>query len=298
MPFSVVIPTYNRPGALKRCLASIVAQSVLPDEIFMIDDGDLAHDVKERMRVLCEGNGIRFIYYQKDLTKERRGTSESRNRALEFVSNDFLILDDDIRLEPGFSEAVSALWEKKKGEPGLAGIGGVIVNHRRKNVFEKAVLALFGLNSKERWDVNGVAFQVWDDEMEEASKGHYIHGGLCLYRKAVVSELGFTSFGGGRAALEDVDFCLRAKKAGYHFYIEPKAKAFHDHAPGARETEWQVGKKENANRRLIFRAGCPQDAFHRAWFAWASFGWILRQFLAGHLAKGMGMIQGSLRRPE
>ena len=36
---SVIITTHNRPDYLKESLAAVLAQSVMPEEIFVIDDG-------------------------------------------------------------------------------------------------------------------------------------------------------------------------------------------------------------------------------------------------------------------
>lgn len=39
MKTSVIVPTYNRPKALKLCLMSLAQQSVLPSEVLIADDG-------------------------------------------------------------------------------------------------------------------------------------------------------------------------------------------------------------------------------------------------------------------
>ena len=39
MNISVIVPTYNRPKALKLCLLSLSRQSVLPAEVLIADDG-------------------------------------------------------------------------------------------------------------------------------------------------------------------------------------------------------------------------------------------------------------------
>lgn len=296
MGWSVIIPTYQRPGALSRCVQCMVAQTLSPQEIILIDDDKLSDASVAALRNVIEGQNIKFIYRRKNPLQERRGLAESKNIALDLASEGLvLIIDDDIYLEPDFLEQMDKAW-LMSNIPGLIGIGGILTNGRVKPWFEKIYNTLFWLASEYRWDVNEVGFQVWDESIGKREKGFYTHGGLCTFRTDLARKLRFTTFSGGRTALEDVDFCLRAKNAGFHFYIEPKAKAFHDHAPGARESEMMIGKKESLNRRLIFRAECKHDAFHRVWFAWASIGWIVRQFLAGHFSRGMGMIQGSFYR--
>jgi len=54
MNISVIVPTYNRPKALKLCLLSLSQQSVLPSEVLVADDGSTSEtrDVVRVMRKL------------------------------------------------------------------------------------------------------------------------------------------------------------------------------------------------------------------------------------------------------
>ena len=293
MRFSIVIPTYNRQADLKKCLASILVQAALPAEVIIVDDGDLPADYISARKEEFHKAGISFVYYKKNHEVERRGSSESRNRSLELISNDiFFILDDDVVLELDFCEKIMAVWVEKRTQD-LIGVGGIIKNRRRRLPLEKIFHAFFGISSKYSWDVNRVGFQVWDEEITELALGYYVHGGVCAYDLEKVKQLKFTIFSGGRTALEDVDFCLRAKMSGYHFLIEPKAKLFHYPSKASRETLLLTGYKEGANRKTIFKNIYKKPSLYLlAWFYWANIGWILRQFLTGNLGKGIGMVKG------
>ena len=52
MKISVIVPTYNRPKALKLCLMSLASQSLQPDEILIADDGSTSdtHDTVVEMQ--------------------------------------------------------------------------------------------------------------------------------------------------------------------------------------------------------------------------------------------------------
>ncbi|MBU4001874.1 MAG: glycosyltransferase, partial [Proteobacteria bacterium] len=39
MNVSLVIPTYNRTGLLRKCLLSVLSQSIQPAELVLSDDG-------------------------------------------------------------------------------------------------------------------------------------------------------------------------------------------------------------------------------------------------------------------
>jgi len=298
MNFSVVIPTYNREKDLSEIIDSILSQSLLPSEFLIVDDGTLPQIFIERTKTNFQRKGIRFIYYKKDHTKENRGSSESRNISLELITRKILfILDDDLILSQDFFKAIMEVWEENIQEKKLIGVGGVITNNRRKNLIEKFFNKAFGLTSKFAWDINNIGFQVWDEGIIKKEKGYYAHGGVCSYKKSLIKKIGnFSVFSGGRTALEDVDFCLRAKNQGYHFIIEPKAKVIHKQSKVNRENNFLMGIKEGYNRRVIFKKNSQKNIKNYIWFYWSNIGWTLRQFLVGHFSKGTGIMKGMFIR--
>jgi GT2 family glycosyltransferase len=293
MKFSIVIPTYNREDDLSKCLGSILTQELLPDEVIVVDDGSLPEIFVKNWTEKLLIKAIKIVYYKKNHDIETRGSSESRNKALEFISNEiFFIFDDDVILESDFCSNIIKIW-KDNGDNSLIGVGGIIKNRRKKIKFEKYFYKFFGISSKYSWDVNDVGFQIWDEDISAPSIGYYAHGGVCSYRLNKTKELRFSTFSGGRAALEDVDFCLRAKLRDYHFIIQPKARLFHYPSAVSREGQFLTGQKESRNRKIIFKSiDKKPNPFLWVWFYWANLGWILRQFFVGNFRKGRGMING------
>jgi len=295
MKFSTVIPTYKRKDDLEVCLESISKQTILPSEIIIIDDDFLPEIFLDEIAGDLQKEGVDFVYYQKDHPKERRGLSESKNIAIDILSNEiFFILDDDLILDDYFFENIIKAWEQSDDE-GLAGIGGVIKNNRRRGQLERVYSFIFGLLGEEDWDVNDVAFQSWNDWIDERKKGYYIHGGVTSFSRKTLKDLGgFTTFSGGRTTLEDVDFCLRAKQMGYYFLIEPTAKVIHEHSLTARESAYKSGFKEGFNRRAIFIKSCENTLKNYLWFIWANIGWMLKKILTGKFTYAFGMTKGLL----
>ena len=149
MKFSVIIPTYNREKDLGDCLNSILRQTLLPSEVLIVDDGELPSIFIDEFKEKFKNRGIHFIYYQKDHSKERRGSSESRNVGFKMVSQRIvLILDDDVILDDDFFEKIIRIWEERKADRELIGVGGWIENTRRQSIFEKFYNKIFGLSSK------------------------------------------------------------------------------------------------------------------------------------------------------
>jgi GT2 family glycosyltransferase len=292
-PFSVIIPTYNRQKELEVCLNSILRQDLLPADIIIVDDAELDEKFLDYWKKECIVPKISLIYYHKDHAKDTLGSSTSRNIGLSLArENICFILDDDLELENYFFSRTIAAWEN---DPKLLGVGGVITNNRQKSLWEKRYNKFFGLNAGLNWDVNESGFQAWDDGIEDRQTAFYVHGGVCSYDKGIVNKLGgFTVFGGGREALEDVDFCWRAKQAEYYFFIEPGARVFHAHSPSGREDDLTAGYKESHNRLAIFKKLGGKELGDLFKFYWANTGWILRQILQGKIKKTWGMLKGLL----
>jgi len=295
MNFSVIIPTYKRKKDLNTCIKSVLSQTRFPDEVIIVDDDSLPDDFIQKINNDLGEKGIDLVYHQKNHQKNRRGSSTSRNVGISLALEEIcFILDDDLILDENFLEAIMDTWQQSD-DADLVGIGGVIKNNRKRIWIENIYSTFFGLSEERQWDVNAVAFQSWDDWIQKKQQGFYVHGGVCAYKKSLVEKLGgFTVFGDGRNALEDIDFCLRAKQSNFHFIIQPLAKVIHNHSSSGREGSFLSGWKEGYNRKVIFRNNCEKSMKNYLWFAWANIGWVSKQFFIGKFAKGAGMIKGLL----
>lgn len=296
MKFSIVIPTYNREKDLANCLDSVLGQTLFPSELIIIDDGNLPEGFIRNFKEKFLIKNCNFVFYRKDKETERKGLSESKNRSLDFITNEkFFVFDDDIVLDKDFCKIIMKVWDANIEDASLIGIGGIIKNRRKKIKVEKYFNTIFGISSKYDWDVNKIGFQVWNEEIDDISFGYYAHGGVCSLDLVKTREIMFKTFSGGRTGLEDVDFCLRSKNSKYHFLIEPKAQLCHYPSKSTRESMIMTGYKESQNRKIIFKTNnTKKTLLLYIWFYWANIGWILRQFLSFNFSKGIGMLKGFL----
>ena len=295
--FSVVIPTYNREKDLQECIDSILTQTLLPDEILIVDDGSLPEDFVDSISYECGKRDIGLTYYKKNHAVEPRGLSESKNISCKLVKNDIcFILDDDVILDEDFCEKIMQVWDEND-DPQLIAVGGIIKNNRKKSRLERLYTKVFGLDSHYSWDINDIAFQVWDEGITKREKGYYAHGGACSYRRSLVQKMGgFSTFSGGRTANEDVDFSLRAKNLGYHSIMEPAARVFHKRSHQSKERDYLIGYKDSENRKSIFAHNCKKTRLRYVRFWWANVGWILGQIALGHFPYALGQVRGLLSR--
>jgi len=98
--YSVVIPTFNRATLLPRAIESVLAQTFLPSEIIVVDDGS-TDNTKE---LVLNYPQVTYIY------KENRGVSSARNegiRRAKFEYIAFLDSDDTWHSEKMYSQLQS-----------------------------------------------------------------------------------------------------------------------------------------------------------------------------------------------
>jgi glycosyltransferase involved in cell wall biosynthesis len=93
MNISVVVPTYNRPQALKLCLLSLRDQSTLPSEVLIADDGSSSEtrDMVDTMK-----NVLKAIFPIKHVWQEDVGFRKPRilNEAVRHSTGDYLVFID------------------------------------------------------------------------------------------------------------------------------------------------------------------------------------------------------------
>ncbi len=86
MNISVVIPTYNRYTLLKRAIASVYAQTYLPKEVIVVDDG--SDDATQKIQK--DFPDIVYIY------QKNSGVSAARNRGIFAAKHEWIaFLDSD-----------------------------------------------------------------------------------------------------------------------------------------------------------------------------------------------------------
>ncbi len=93
MKITVIVPTYNRPKALKLCLLSLARQSVLPHEVMIADDGSTSetHEmVNEMEKHLKQVFPIRHVWH------EDRGFRKPKilNETVRQSTGDYLVFID------------------------------------------------------------------------------------------------------------------------------------------------------------------------------------------------------------
>ena len=108
MKLSIVIPTYNRPQELSRCLTAL-AKEVGNDgqcEVIVVDDCSEA-SVKALLLSECSSHGYAYHYQ-----KQNSGAAACRNAGIEIAQGDWVcFIDDDVEVQSGWYSVITRQCE-------------------------------------------------------------------------------------------------------------------------------------------------------------------------------------------
>jgi len=270
---SIIIPTYNRPDDLKKCIASILRQTVMPDEIIIVDDGDL----KTRpLKEACERAGIRYVYKKKE---GKRGLTRSRNLGVTLAKGDIIFfLDDDVVLFDNYVEEIVKTYVEYD-VPELAGVGGVIENTRRNwwHLYD----VLFMISGWRDGHILRSGFATDYGEglpFKGVKRVDFLFGGVSSYKAWIFQEFSFSESYEEYGQGEDKDFSYRVSRK-YLLLVNPKARLYHYESPQMRFDQERKGKEYFYERYRFFKNNVLQRKWDWIFFWWASFGYILKRVL-------------------
>jgi GT2 family glycosyltransferase len=226
--YAVGIVNYRTYADLERCLASVKIQTLTPTRVIVVDNDPIARELRDARARHPE------VEWE---PRRNRGFSEAANFILaRFRDGDhseefFLLLNPDVRLEPGFAD----------------GLLGAMVRH------PEAALASGKLLRPDTGEIDSAGIVLprhrrpRDRGSEEPDRGQYdrtefvfgASGAALMVRAAALDDLAlegelfdedfFTYH-------EDTDLSWRANRLGWRVLYVPAARALH-------ERHWRRGKR-------------------------------------------------------
>lgn len=274
---SVIIATMDREAELYRCLNSLWAQSLLPQELVIVDDGAL--DVEALKPTVPQA--VEFQYHR----KSPPGLSASRNLGAKMARGDHLLfLDDDVILEPQFIAEIMRVFEQDQA--GLVGgVSGVIVNRKPRPRWFRSWAKLFLLERKRPGELFPWGFFSEIGIPEKVMEVDWIPGGLSCFRRSVFDGLALSDMNQtGRHGLADIEFSWRVSKS-YKLMVNPLARLYHYPRDRDPKNALERGRRQLLNHGLIFRKHGRRTPGNWLRFLWASVGLVCGNLGAAFLAR-------------
>jgi len=306
---SIVIATRNRERELTNALRSILPQTRLPDEVIVVDDGELAEFPLQQQ---LENAGVTTLYHR----KEAPGLPESRNSGVELSSGEvILFLDDDVELFPDYVEQILRVFETDTAEQ-VGGVGGAEANlirpiHWRGRLRRiRDILCLMGGFREGQVLPSGYCTEYGSTgrPLRRLTDVEFLVGATSAYRRAIFDEFRFTE--NYRELGEDKDFSYRVSR-NYRLLVNPDARLFHHESELGRGDRRSRGRRGILGRYLFFRRYLSTARYRWAFFYYALAGHILsrallalvsgetgdREQLRGMLDAAREILSGRIRLP-
>lgn len=225
MSVAAVIVTYNSAEAVAECLARLEG----PDEIVVVDNASSDHTL-EAVRHTAPGAIL--------VANERnRGFASAVNQGVNACRSELILLINPDAAPTGPITSSGPLAERAMqadiGIVGgrLLGLDGCVQSGFTVRAFPtRLVLAFEALGINRLWPSNGAnrRYRMGDFDYSLSQECEQPAGAFLMFRRSVFNELGGFDEGFYPVWFEDVDFCLRAAKAGYRNWYEPGSAAIHE----------------------------------------------------------------------
>ncbi len=271
LSLSVIICTKDRPDDLQECIASILRGIRLPQELIVIDDGNLDPKLVQDM---LKNFNINFQYRR----KSPPNVNISRNLAATLATGDILsFLDDDVILDPNYYSSVMRAFEEDY-EQRIAGITGAIKIYTHP--LKRAFLRFFGLESNQPGKVQscGAVTLVRAGEIHQPTKVDWLSGCNMNFRHWVLRQYRFDEQDSGYIWGDDRDFTYPLSKK-YTLIALPDAILVHKKSAISRPAAKNLGRMEIFHLGRFFVAHLSY--YMKNWFAlsWAFLGIMTKNVL-------------------
>lgn len=221
---TVIVITLDRAEYLQRCLTCLHAQSLLPDQIIVVDSS-------KDVRALAVVKAFPNVVYLRNECGMGRMTA-SRNIGLKHALGDVIAFVDDDAF--AHSQWLANLLEPY-ADPSAGAVGGRALNGQPNE-------AELGKSEIGRLYPNGTLTGYFAADPGGPVDVDHIIGCNMSFRRVVLAKLGGfrEDFSGFSSLREDSDMSLRVKRLGYRIIFCPGAVVDHVGAPQVKGTRFDV----------------------------------------------------------
>ena len=272
---SVVIPTKNRIADLKECISSLMNQSILINELIIVDGSD-RDDIKKYIRSLKKPFKVKYIKQMKG------GNAHARNIGIKFSSGDIIIfIDDDVILDKDCIRHLISVFIKDN-ENKIGGVGGKteeLNEDKPYKIILNLLYRIFGIIFL-RDHLKGGKVTIAGHHSHLPDESGYVEwlGGTCMaYRKECLAKYNDDERLerlGTYAYYEDFDLSYRISR-NYKLFLNSQAKLIHKVSPSSRLDPFKTNSIKIQNHYYLVK----KHGFSRVAFWWSTLGLILAHII-------------------
>jgi GT2 family glycosyltransferase len=267
MTVTAILPTKNRPRLLADAVRTLLAQTVVPQEIVVVDQsaGDEGRRlVRELVAGVPAPRRPALVYVWDPAIS---GAAAARNAGLDLARGELVVfVDDDV--VPA-ADVLERLLQHYARSPELAGIAPVITNYPPPGRVLRLADALFCLGPFR--DERQPVYWHWRRYAGALVPVRMFTGAMMSFRRTAVEGLRFDARYRAASVGEDVDLCWALGARGGRLAIATDAHIVHEKAPrpAARPEAAQI-----TSWAFVYDKHVRKTPAARLAFAW---------FVAGHV---------------
>lgn len=233
---TVVIPVYNAASTLERCLQALAAQTLMPKQIIVADNGS-GDDSAAIVRGWMEHTPALPLHL---IAVDRRGAAAARNAAVQQADSDWIAFtDSDCLPEPNWiANGMALVAADDERIVALAGPA-------RGSLEGDAAARLLGLTTLSA----SQSEEICSDAGPTGMRG-FAAANLWVRRRSILEIGGFDET--LTVAGEDMDLCARLYAAGGRLHFSPALSVRHIHATGV-ASMWRKAVQYGQAHASLFR---------------------------------------------
>ena len=263
----IVICTKDRPKEIRMSCES--AHQASPGKPILVLDASINGATEHACRQIaaCDQSRRLLIYrraIRPGLARQRNeavGTSRALNaRIIHFI-------DDDTEVRTGYFDAIERRFD---ADPGLMGVGGVVVNQPAVNYVKLKRLFLLGSNQRGSVLRSGRNVLGQYPGTADTDRVDWLSGCSMSFRSTVFDEFAFDDELEDYSMGEDYDFSFRVSR-DYRLAVEPGATCIHHATPTRRDSvRSRARERTQATHRWV---GCHRElGMSQVAFWWSTLG--------------------------
>jgi len=256
---TIVIPSYNDYPLLKKCVKSIHKTTLEKKVKIIVVDDYCAEDNRKRLVKLESGN-VSVIFRDKN-----GGFAKAVNTGMKAApkNSDIILINSDTEMKKGWLQSLQYGAYKYDNKSGIVGA---------KLLYPNGTIQFAGTfrnTEQPEWFDHRYRSEISSFGPANVPQQVLAITGACMYiKREVIDKIGYLDEKYGMA-FEDVDYCLRAWKAGFRSLYFPNATLIHHESltrgkkQGKRELDskdyfWSKWGDFFDNRKVIGKNGKPR----------------------------------------
>ncbi len=261
---AIQIITYKSSGHLPLLLETLKQQTFRDWKLYVCENS-LDRVEAGKIQEQLEASGLPFHYFISDHNGGFDGGHQTLYRLHDAPL--VMLLNDDVKLEPDYLEAVVARMDR---DPKIASVTGLVYRWRED---DERVIDTAGLEYRCLGQIVDRFAGVDTTHNTQAEEVFGVSGAIGLYRRSAVEAAGGLFDPEWFMYKEDADLAIRLRHAGFVAWFEPRAIAWHKRGLKEEEPGIIARIKNERQRSPLLRRYSYANQWRIYRRHWGSVGW-------------------------